>query len=66
MVQAATALLEQLVDERDEILSVIVGDEASDADTRSVTEWVRENRPSVETEVHHGGQSHYPFFFGVE
>ncbi|MEC7914787.1 MAG: DAK2 domain-containing protein [Actinomycetota bacterium] len=66
LVQAATALLEQLVDERDEILSVIVGDEASDADTRSVTEWVRENRPGVETEVHHGGQSHYPFFFGVE
>ena len=66
LVQAATALLEQLVDERDEILSVIVGEEASDADTRSVTEWVRENRPGVETEVHHGGQSHYPFFFGVE
>ena len=33
LTQAATALLEQLVDE-DEILSVIVGDEATDADVR--------------------------------
>jgi len=66
LVQAATALLDHLVDEQDEILSVIVGDEASDADTRSVTEWAQENRPDIETEVHNGGQSHYPFFFGVE
>ena len=66
LTQAATALLEQLVGGEDEILSVIVGDEATDADVRAVTEWVAENRPEVETEVHKGGQSHYPFFFGVE
>ena len=66
LTQAATALLEQLVGGEDEILSVIVGDEATDADIRAVTEWVAENRPEVETEVHKGGQSHYPFFFGVE
>ena len=66
LTQAATALLEQLVDDHDEILSVIVGDEATDADVRAVTEWMSENRPGVDTEVHKGGQSHYPFFFGVE
>ncbi len=66
LTQAATALLEQLVDNHDEILSVIVGDEATDADVRAVTEWMSENRPGVDTEVHKGGQSHYPFFFGVE
>tara|TARA_Y100001936_G_scaffold230427_1_gene253497 strand:+ start:4432 stop:6069 length:1638 start_codon:yes stop_codon:yes gene_type:complete len=66
LTQAATALLEQLVDDHDEILSVIAGDEATDADVRAVTEWMSENRPGVDTEVHKGGQSHYPFFFGVE
>ena len=66
LTEAATALLEQLVDNHDEILSVIVGDEATDADVRAVTEWMSENRPGVDTEVHKGGQSHYPFFFGVE
>ena len=29
----------------------------------AVTEWMSENRPEVETEVHKGGQSHYPFFW---
>ena len=37
LTQAATALLEQLVEDHDEILSVIVGDEATDADVRAVT-----------------------------
>ena len=45
---------------------MIVGEEASEADTRGISEWVSENRPSVEIEIHSGGQSHYPFFFGVE
>ena len=66
LVEAATNLLKQLIGEESEILSLIVGEGASDADTRAITEWVTENRPTVETEIHNGGQSHYPFFFGVE
>ena len=66
LVEAATNLLHEIIGEESEILSLIVGEGASDADTRAITEWVTENRPTVETEIHTGGQSHYPFFFGVE
>ena len=66
LVEAATNLLDEIIGEDSEILSLIVGEGANDADTRAITEWVTENRPSVETEIHAGGQSHYPFFFGVE
>ena len=66
LVEAATNLLNEIIGEDSEILSLIVGEGASDADTRAITEWVTENRPTVETEIHTGGQSHYPFFFGVE
>ena len=66
LVEAATNLLNEIIGEDSEILSLIVGEGASDADTRAITEWVTENRPNVETEIHTGGQSHYPFFFGVE
>ena len=66
LLEAATSLLAQIVAPGDELLSVIVGEEASEADTRGISEWVSENRPSVEIEIHSGGQSHYPFFFGVE
>ena len=66
LVEAATNLLDEIIGEDSEILSLIVGEGANDADTRAITEWVTENRPTVETEIHTGGQSHYPFFFGVE
>ena len=66
LVEAATNLLDEIIGEDSEILSLIVGEGANDADTRKITEWVTENRPTVETEIHTGGQSHYPFFFGVE
>lgn len=63
---AATALLDELVDQEHEILTVIVGEGVRDAETRAVTEWIAENRPSIEMEIHQGGQSHYPYLFGVE
>ena len=66
LVEASTNLLNEIIGEDSEILSLIVGEGASDADTRAITEWVTENRPTVEIEIHAGGQSHYPFFFGVE
>ncbi len=36
------------------------------ADTRRITEWLKEARPAVETEVHHGGQPLYPYLFSIE
>ena len=65
-VAAATKLLNDLVGQDHEILTVIVGENVSDGETRVVAEWVTENRPSIEIEIHHGGQGHYPYLFGVE
>ena len=63
---AATALLDALVNQDHEILTVIVGEGVRDAETRAITEWIAENRPNIETEIHQGGQGHYPYLFGVE
>jgi len=65
-VAATTALLDEIIGQEHEILTVVVGDGVTDRDSRAVEEWIAENRPSVETEILHGGQSHYPFLFGVE
>lgn len=66
LVEAAINLLNEIVGDQSEILSIIVGEDATDADTEAISEWLRQNKASVETEIHDGGQSHYPFFFGVE
>jgi len=63
---AATALLDVLVTERHEIVTIIEGDGASVAATRQITEWLGEHRPDVSAEVHHGGQPLYPYLFGIE
>tara|TARA_Y100000768_G_scaffold118094_1_gene87240 strand:+ start:17798 stop:19438 length:1641 start_codon:yes stop_codon:yes gene_type:complete len=66
LVEAGINLLNEIVGDQSEILSIIVGEDATDADTEAISEWLRQNKASVETEIHDGGQSHYPFFFGVE
>ena len=63
---AATALLDLLIDADHEILTVIEGDGAGDADTRAITEWLHATHPGIEAEIHHGGQEHYPYLFGIE
>ncbi|HEX9968788.1 MAG TPA: DAK2 domain-containing protein [Acidimicrobiales bacterium] len=66
LAEAATALLDRLVGEAHEIVTVIEGEGASAADTRRITEWLREHRPDVAFEVHHGGQPLYPYLFSIE
>jgi dihydroxyacetone kinase-like predicted kinase len=63
---AAIALLEQLVNDEHEIVTIIEGDDATHASTRAVTEWLSEHHPGVTAEVHHGGQPLYPYLLGVE
>lgn len=63
---ACTGLLEVLVDDGCEIVTLIEGDGASAGVTRQVTEWLAEHCPDVEAEIHHGGQPLYPYLIGVE
>lgn len=63
---AACALLDHLVTDEHELVTVIEGEGAGAADTRRITEWLHEHRPNVDTEDHHGGQPLYPYFFSIE
>jgi DAK2 domain fusion protein YloV len=63
---AATRLLDLLVTEHHEIVTIIEGEGASAASTRRITEWLGDQRPGATAEVHHGGQPLYPYLFGIE
>jgi fatty acid kinase len=63
---AATGLLDSLVTEDHEIVTIIEGEGATVGDTRHIREWLEDHRPDVDTEVHHGGQPLYPYYFGIE
>ena len=64
--EAAIVLLDVLVADGHEIVTIIEGEGATPAATRRITEWLGDHRPDVEHEVHHGGQPLYPYLFGVE
>jgi hypothetical protein len=63
---AACSLLDALVDDEHALVTIIEGEGSGAADTRRITEWLRDRRPDVETEVHHGGQPLYPYLFSIE
>jgi fatty acid kinase len=63
---AACRLLEVLVTDEHEIVTVVEGEGATPADTRAITEWLAEHRPEVSAEIHHGGQPLYAYLFGIE
>ncbi len=63
---AACALLEALISDEHEIVTIIEGEGASAASTRRITEWLSDAHPDLEHEVHHGGQPLYPYYLGVE
>jgi DAK2 domain fusion protein YloV len=63
---AAIELLAVLVTDDHEIVTIIEGEGATVGDTRHIREWLEDNRPDVETEVHHGGQPLYPYLIGIE
>ncbi len=63
---ASCSLLDALVTGDHGLVTMIEGEGSGPADTRRITEWLREHRPTVETEVHHGGQPLYPYLFSIE
>ena len=65
-VSAAMKLLEHLVTDEREIVTVITGADADRAKTEELLLWLGEQWPEVEVEVHRGGQPLYPYLFGVE
>lgn len=59
-------LLNVMLAEDSEILTVIIGQDADKAVTDEMLNWVEEQYPDVEVEVHEGGQPIYQYFFSVE
>ncbi|HDZ6412492.1 TPA: fatty acid kinase catalytic subunit FakA [Staphylococcus aureus] len=61
-----TELLNEMLAEDSEILTVIIGQDAEQAVTDNMINWIEEQYPDVEVEVHVGGQPIYQYFFSVE
>ncbi len=63
---ACAALLDRLVDDDAEIVTVVVGAQARAGDNSRIEEHLKLAHPHVEAEFHEGGQPLYPYLVGVE
>ena len=63
---AIAGLLDHLVADGCELVTVLGGADATAEMTATIEAWLAEHRPGVEVEVHDGGQPLYPYLFGVE
>jgi uncharacterized protein len=63
---ACEQLLDRLVGDEHEIVTIIEGEGATPAVTRHIEVWLQDHRPDVDAEIHHGGQPLYPYLFGIE
>jgi DAK2 domain fusion protein YloV len=60
----ARDVVERLLDGNAEVLTILVGNEAEDVD--ALADGIRAAHPTLEIEVHEGGQPHYPLLFAAE
>ena len=63
---AACRLLDRLVAQSHEVVTVIEGDGCDPAVTVRVKEWLGKHRPEAAVEVHHGGQPLAAYLFSAE
>ncbi len=63
---ASTQLLEKLLADNGELLTIITGSDADPAITAQIEGWMADQHADVQVELHAGGQPLYPYLFGVE
>ena len=66
LVDAACSLLERLVGPEHELVTVIEGEGAAEADTERIRSWLAEHRPSVAFERQDWGHPISPYLFSIE
>jgi DAK2 domain fusion protein YloV len=65
-VDAAMGLLDRLVDDDSELVTVLIGADAHSSETVRLEEHVALAHPHLEIELHEGDQPLYPYLVGVE
>jgi DAK2 domain fusion protein YloV len=60
------SLLSQMLVNHDEIITVLTGEETNPELTAQLEDWLQEQYPKAEVEIHDGGQPIYNYLFSVE
>jgi uncharacterized protein len=64
--QSAKRLLDDMLDEESEILTILYGEDVTEEDAQSLQEYVEDHYEDVEVEIHNGKQPLYSYIFSIE
>jgi uncharacterized protein len=64
--QSAKRLLDDMLDEETEILTILYGEDVTEGDAQSLQEYVEDHYEDVEVEIHNGKQPLYSYIFSIE
>ncbi|MGG0174515.1 DAK2 domain-containing protein [Gottfriedia acidiceleris] len=64
--EAAKKLLQDMIDEDSEILTILYGQDVSDEEISKLVEFAEESFDHLEVEVHNGNQPLYSYIFSIE
>ncbi|MFC4101002.1 DAK2 domain-containing protein [Paenibacillus xanthanilyticus] len=66
LTEACQALLARMMEDGGELVTILTGEQADLSHTEALSDWIMEQYPDAELEVHAGGQPLYPYLFAVE
>lgn len=66
LVVAGERLLDHMLADGRELLTVVCGRDAAELHTQALAGWLATAHPGVQVEIHNGGQPLYPYLFGAE
>ena len=64
--ETAVGLIESMIDEDSELISIYYGEEADEASAQAIADAIMEKYDSVDVEIHNGGQPIYYYIASVE
>jgi DAK2 domain fusion protein YloV len=66
LMDACKKLLEEMIDEGSEIVTILTGEDAVSTETEELEAFIQAVYPEIEVELHPGGQPLYAYLFSVE
>ncbi len=66
LVETCQQLLGAMIEDGQEVITILTGSEASEEETNQLAAWVEATYPDAELEIHNGGQPVYHYLFSVE
>lgn len=64
--EVTKSLLRSVIDEEDEIVTVLYGEDVSEKDAANIEQFIEENFEQIEAELYNGKQPLYPYIISVE